>query len=80
MLLSFEFIFLVWFVRVCSTVLSFNYDHQDILLHEIGDGFAIVGSLVGECLSIREKKISYESRNFFARNPLFLPVRFEAWL
>ena len=57
-----------------------NYDHQDILLHEIGDGFAIVGSLVGECLSIREKKISYESRNFFARNPLFLPVRFEAWL
>ena len=61
MLLSFEFIFLVLFVTVCSTVLSFNYDHQDILLQkivfQIGDGFAIVESLFVECPSIREKKL-----------------------
>ena len=74
MLLSFEFIFLVLFVTVCSTVLSFNYDHQDILLQkivfQIGDEFAIVECLVVECPSIREKNFYLEEKELFCERPL----------
>ena len=62
-------------------MLFFNNDHQDILLlkivFQIRDGIA----LVGECLSIKEKKETTFSRRegTFLRETLH-SVRLEAWL
>ena len=63
-LLSFEFIFLV---LVCQSLFSFCtpsimtirtfFMHK--IVFQIGDGFAIVESFVGECLGIREKKKTF---------------------